>query len=95
MADESTLQDMAVKKSAKGMIQTRFDDVSDLSVMTDKDANKAAKRAVRDERKAKAAAESAAARVHGALHGDKPVIHRNLCAPVDTSHSSARHFCLS
>lgn len=72
---------MVIKKSAKNMIQTRFDDTVDLSVASDKDAVKAAKRAERDERKAKAVAEAAAARVHGALHGDKPVLVRNTCVP--------------
>ena len=70
---------MLIKKSAKNMIQTRFDDTVDLSVASDKDAVKAAKRAERDERKAKVMAEAAAARVHGALHGDKPVLVRNTC----------------
>jgi hypothetical protein len=81
MKDEATLHDMVIKKSAKSMIQTKFDDATDLSFMTDKDAVKAARRAERDERKAKAAAELSAARVHDALCGDKPVLARNTYSP--------------
>ena len=80
MAASNGAEDLVIKKSAKNLIQTRFDDDADLSVMTDKDTVKAAKRAERDERKAKAAAEAASQRVQGALHGDAPVIERNTCA---------------
>lgn len=74
-------EDLAVKMSAKNLIQTNFDNTADMSVMSDKDVQKAAKRAERDGRKAKAAAEEASLKVQSALHGNKPVITRNTCVP--------------
>ena len=59
-----TLDAFVSGKDAKAMIQTRFDNDADLTVGTDKDAVKAAKRAERDGKKSKAAAAAAAAEVH-------------------------------
>ena len=67
-------------RGAKDLIQTRFDSDPDMSVATGKDAAKAARRAEKGERKAKVAAEAAAARVQGALHADRPIVQRNTCA---------------
>lgn len=85
-----TLDAFVSHKDTKSMIQTRFDDDIDLSVGTDKDAVKAAKRAERDGKKAKAAALAAAAEVHSALVGDHPTITRNMCA---SSHGPFPHAC--
>lgn len=71
--------DLVIKMSAKNLIQTNFDNKADMSVMSDKDVQKAARRAERDERKAKAAAEVASQSVQSALQGSKPVIVRNAC----------------
>jgi hypothetical protein len=75
---DDTLDAFVSGKNAKSMIQTRFDNDADLSVGTDKDAIKAAKRAERDGKKSKAAAAAAAAEVHSHLQGDRPAIKRNM-----------------
>jgi hypothetical protein len=79
LAEADTLDAFVVKKDPRSMIQSRFDGGPDMSVGTDKDAVKAAKRAERDGKRSKAAAEAAAAEVKNHLVGDKPTIKRNLC----------------
>lgn len=73
-----TLDAFVAGKDAKSMIQTRFDNAADLTVGTDKDALKAAKRAEREGKKSKAAAAAAAAEVHSHMAGDRPTIKRNM-----------------
>lgn len=82
MGGGDTLDAFVTKKDPRTMIQSRFDNGPDLSVMNDKDAQKAAKRAEKDIKKAQAAAEAAAAEVMGHLQGNKPTIKRNQWAPV-------------
>lgn len=80
MGGGDTLDAFVAKKDPRTMIQSRFDSGPDLSVMNDKDAQKAAKRAEKDSKKAMAAAAASAAEVMDHLHGNKPTIKRNQCA---------------